>query len=297
MSKPSQYFLIHSTRQLLSIRALLRTSSFPTLPIRDTPTKLLKHLISRTFTFLLSALLIPHASAPYNAVGTITPSYRHFLALIPNPLLCSTPRSKDFIPLIHSVFHVHFTSSIHWKLRSKIEKNQISLTVLPLISHTLMPIYIPRAPHKFTLTYIHSRLPSFGYPTKLNIPVYTTSPLSQLLVLYHLQIIAGLSCHHLHSAVPALALAFASRTTPSIHSRWNNNGDLTQPCLIPILSGNHSHTYIHIRTHVLLSALNSALFQQFSSIFYTLSICHKPNRSIALSAIQNPQTPSHCLKR
>ena len=31
-------------------------------------------------TFLLSALLIPHASAPYKAVGTITPSYRHFLA-------------------------------------------------------------------------------------------------------------------------------------------------------------------------------------------------------------------------
>ena len=47
------------------------------LSIRDTPTKLLKRFISRTFTFLLSALLIPHASAPYNAVGTITPSYRH----------------------------------------------------------------------------------------------------------------------------------------------------------------------------------------------------------------------------
>ena len=40
-----------------------------TLSIRDTPTKLLKHFFSRTFTFLLSALLIPHASAPYNAVG------------------------------------------------------------------------------------------------------------------------------------------------------------------------------------------------------------------------------------
>ena len=38
-------------------------------------TKLLKHFISRTFTFLLSALRIPHASAKYNAVSTITPSY------------------------------------------------------------------------------------------------------------------------------------------------------------------------------------------------------------------------------
>ena len=43
-----------------------------------------------TFTFLLSELLIPHASAPYNAVGTITHSYRHFFAFIPNPLLLRT---------------------------------------------------------------------------------------------------------------------------------------------------------------------------------------------------------------
>ena len=42
---------------------------------------------SRTFTFLLSALLIPHASPPYNAVGTITHSYRHYFAFIHNPLL------------------------------------------------------------------------------------------------------------------------------------------------------------------------------------------------------------------
>ena len=36
----------------LSIPALLRTSSFLTLFIRGTPTKLLKHFISRTFNFL-----------------------------------------------------------------------------------------------------------------------------------------------------------------------------------------------------------------------------------------------------
>ena len=64
--------------------ALQRTSSFQTLSIR--PTKLLKHFNSRTLIFLLSALLIPHASAPYNAVGTIAHSYWHFLAFIPNPL-------------------------------------------------------------------------------------------------------------------------------------------------------------------------------------------------------------------
>ena len=69
----------------LSIPALLRTSSFPTQSIRDTPTKLLKHFILKTFTFLLPALLIPQVSAPYNAVGTITPSYRHFFKFIHNP--------------------------------------------------------------------------------------------------------------------------------------------------------------------------------------------------------------------
>ena len=88
----------------LYIPALLRTSSFLTIFIRDTPTKLFKHFISKTFTFLLSALLIPHASALYNAVGSITPSYRHFLAFIYNRLLLrtlfSSPQSS--IPLIHS---------------------------------------------------------------------------------------------------------------------------------------------------------------------------------------------------
>ena len=87
MLKPSKYSLICSTRQLLSIPALL---PFLTLSIRDTPTKLPKHFTSRRFNFLLSVLLIPHSSAPYNAVGTITPSYRYFMALTPSPLLLST---------------------------------------------------------------------------------------------------------------------------------------------------------------------------------------------------------------
>ena len=64
MSNSSQYSLISPTRYSLSISALLSTSSFLTQSIRDTPTKLHKHFISRTFSFLLSALLIPHASAP-----------------------------------------------------------------------------------------------------------------------------------------------------------------------------------------------------------------------------------------
>ena len=90
------------------IPSLLRTSSFLTLFIRDTPTKLLKHFISRTFTFLLSALFIPLASAPYNAVGTIAHSYRHFLAFIPGPLLLRTLFSAPHAPrlCVPHPFHI-----------------------------------------------------------------------------------------------------------------------------------------------------------------------------------------------
>ena len=62
--KPTQYSLIRSTLQSISIPALFRTFSFISQSIPETPTKFLKHFTARTFTFLLSALLITHASAP-----------------------------------------------------------------------------------------------------------------------------------------------------------------------------------------------------------------------------------------
>ena len=67
----------------------MRTSSFLTLSIRDTLIKLLKNFIARTFTLLLSAVFIPHASDPCDTVGAITPSYDTSL----HPLLLSTPFS------------------------------------------------------------------------------------------------------------------------------------------------------------------------------------------------------------
>ena len=59
--------------RVLNVRQMIydHRSSFRTLFIHDTPTKFLKHFISRTFIFLLSALLIPHASVPHNAVNWI----------------------------------------------------------------------------------------------------------------------------------------------------------------------------------------------------------------------------------
>ena len=65
----------------LSIPADLHNSLFLILFICGTPLEHLKHFNSRTFTFPFSALLKLHASAP-NAVGTITPSYRHFFTYI-----------------------------------------------------------------------------------------------------------------------------------------------------------------------------------------------------------------------
>ena len=73
----------------LSISAL-RTSSFLTLSIRDTPSQTSQTLHLKNIHFPSLTLLIPHASAPYNTVGTITPSYRHFLAFIPSPILLRT---------------------------------------------------------------------------------------------------------------------------------------------------------------------------------------------------------------
>ena len=82
---------------------------FSTLSIRDTPTKLIRHFISRTFIFLHSALLIPHASAL--SVGTITPSYRHCLAFIHNSLLLSTMYSAPHA--VYPSFILCFTSLSH----------------------------------------------------------------------------------------------------------------------------------------------------------------------------------------
>ena len=54
--------------------------------------------------------------------------------------------------------------------------------------------------------------------------------------------------HQLHSAMPALSQV-------PVHSPLaphNYLGDITQPCLNPTLTGNHSLTSILTRTHVLL---------------------------------------------
>ena len=83
VSKPSQHSLIHSIHQLPFDSSFSTHPSIPTsLQLRHY-TKYIKHFISRTFTYLLSAFLIPHATASNNKMRTITPSYRHFFSFTP----------------------------------------------------------------------------------------------------------------------------------------------------------------------------------------------------------------------
>ena len=139
--------------------ALLRTSLFLTLSIRDTPIKLIKHFISRTLTFLLSALLMPHASAPYSAVGTITPSYRHFLAFI-LILYCSAQFSAPLtLYTPHSfVYHIPFASTISYHLRPQVLKKITSFNGSP-----------------FGITCIRSPLPYLEQLITLLLPTLTLS--------------------------------------------------------------------------------------------------------------------------
>ena len=71
----------------------------------------------KNITFLLSALLISHVNAPYNAVDTITSSYRLFLPFIPQSSIAQhtfqhSPRSIPlFINICLSVFNHTFDRS------------------------------------------------------------------------------------------------------------------------------------------------------------------------------------------
>ena len=73
------------------IPVLLPTSSFLTLSFVTVKSNF-SNISSQEhwLSFYQHFSYMPHPSAPYNAVGTITPSYRHFLAFVPNLLLLRT---------------------------------------------------------------------------------------------------------------------------------------------------------------------------------------------------------------
>ena len=160
MTKPSQYSLIRSLlTNYHSIPALIRTCSFINQPIRDTPTKLLKHFNSKTFTFLLSALLIAEASALYNSVGTIDTSRidtswpLNLQSSIAQHDFQHSPRS---IPLIHYVYHIPFTSFIICHLKSyRYIKQSTSSNGSPFSITCIRPPF-PYLDHLITYSYLHS---------------------------------------------------------------------------------------------------------------------------------------------
>ena len=82
VSKPSQYSLIHTARQTTF---LLHLPKFLTLP-----PNFQKHCLRNIhFPSRRTSHTPVHASL-FKAVGTITPSYTHSIAFIPNPILHST---------------------------------------------------------------------------------------------------------------------------------------------------------------------------------------------------------------
>ena len=99
----SHRVLIHSIHmQTISTLSDLLYSLFVTLQPNLSKTSSREH-----------SLLIPHASTPYKAVGTITHSYRHFFTFIPNPLIAQhtfqrSPHSKLLIRCVLHPFPILF---------------------------------------------------------------------------------------------------------------------------------------------------------------------------------------------
>ena len=141
----------------LSIPALQRTSSFLTLPIRDTPTKLLKHFISRTFTFLLSTSHTP-CLWPVQRSWYIYSSYRHFLTFIRNPLLLRALFSDP--QALYPSFILCTTSLSH-----------------PPSAATCYPRYLNQSTSSngspFSITCIRSQLPYLEHLITLLLPTFT----------------------------------------------------------------------------------------------------------------------------
>ena len=116
------------------------------------------------FSFLLKALLIPHTSALYNEVRTITPSFKHFLSFISNSLLLRfqhSPRSMS----LHSLC----TTSISH----------------PPSAATCYPRYLKQSTSsnglQFSITYIRPQFPYLEHLITLQLPTYSLNFLSHTL--------------------------------------------------------------------------------------------------------------------
>ena len=105
----------------------------------------------------------------------------------------SNNNNNNNIPLIHSVYHISFTSSISRHFRPRYLKQSLTLMVRRLVSHAFDP-HVHTSSTSYVYSYLHS-ISAFLFRIlyQTHSPVCITSPLSQPLVLYHLQITAGLN--------------------------------------------------------------------------------------------------------
>ena len=140
----------------LSILVLLCSSLLLTLSIHDTPTKLLKHLISRIFTFLLSALLTP-------------------------PCLCSSPMSPpDISWLLYAILYYSYYSTHFSLLLTLYTPHSFCVPHLFYILHQLplaTPRYLKQSTSSnglpFSITCIRPQFPFLEQLITLFLPTFT----------------------------------------------------------------------------------------------------------------------------
>ena len=213
--------------------APLHTSSFQTLSIRVTITKLIKYFLTRPFTILISALLTPHASAHFSHLMPLphaTPLVQliqTLIAFMPDPLLLST---LSYI-------------RCHLGLQVLNIKEYTSSNGSPFSLHIHQThIYISRAPNNVILTHIDLQCSSFIVYQNLlnrlhNFSKAATSAVSS----------ANNSC-----CISNLPLFAPFNKLPSIQLSYHIikiQYTLSNHCFNPTLPGNHSHTSISTQTH------------------------------------------------
>src|SRR5678815_1068709 len=107
--------------------------------------------------------------------------------------------------------------------------------------------------HNLTLIYVYFQTPPFTHPAK---SLYQSSKTLQIRHTKpnHPHIIGRAPSTHLHHSTPfPVTPTFNSFITPSIY-KLNNQGDITQSCLTPLLILNQSPLTSFILTHASLSS-------------------------------------------
>ena len=219
VSKPSQYFLIHSTNSI-SITPPLSASSFLTLSIR-VPKPYFSNTSSQEHSLFFSLHFLYPLSMPHTMpTEQLLPNTDRFCIYTEFSITQhSFQGSIRLTPIILRTTSIHILNPLPL-VTPTTENNLLSLTVRHLVSHPFVPhshawstsqFYSYSHSHAWSTSqfcsYSHSLATFFlRILYQAHSPVNISSILSQTVVLYHLQTKAGLSktCHHLDAEAAAL---------------------------------------------------------------------------------------------